>query len=73
MENRLPEPMAEAKDENTQEDLSLEEDEAVDGGYGWVNVACMQLLTGQTWGVNGVSICLTFLDFRYLGSNLLSH
>ena len=31
-------------------------DDPVDGGYGWINVACMQLMTGQTWGINGVSI-----------------
>jgi hypothetical protein len=29
--------------------------EGVDGGYGWVNVVCMLLLTAHTWGVNGVS------------------
>jgi hypothetical protein len=29
--------------------------EDIDGGYGWVNVVCMLLLTAHTWGVNGVS------------------
>jgi hypothetical protein len=49
-------PSTEAVDE-----LNLEkqptQDEPADGGYGWVNVACMQLLTAHTWGINGVSIC----------------
>lgn len=30
-------------------------EEPVDGGYGWINVICMQLLTAHTWGINGVS------------------
>lgn len=34
------------------------EDIRVDGGYGWVNVACMLLLTANTWGVNGVGSTL---------------
>ena len=28
---------------------------AIDGGYGWVNVLCMQLLLANTLGVNGAS------------------
>jgi len=31
-------------------------DSAPDGGYGWVCVICMLLITANTWGVNGVCI-----------------
>lgn len=42
----------EAPKANSEE--STEEDISVDGGYGWVNVASMLLLTAHTWGINGV-------------------
>jgi hypothetical protein len=42
----------------------------IDGGYGWVNVVCMLLLTAHTWGVNGVSI---FSLFLFDGANVLPH
>lgn len=32
-------------------------DDAPDGGYGWVCVVCMLIITANTWGVNGVCIC----------------
>ena len=38
--------------------------EDIDGGYGWVNVACVLLLTAHTWGINGVSVFAEpFLSF----------
>ncbi|KIM96332.1 hypothetical protein OIDMADRAFT_20745 [Oidiodendron maius Zn] len=36
---------------------SYTKEEPVDGGYGWVNVICMQLLTTHTWGNNGIREC----------------
>lgn len=42
----------EAPKANSEE--STEEDISVDGGYGWVNVASMLLVTAHTWGINGV-------------------
>ena len=35
-------------------DESATESDTPDGGYGWVNVVCLLLLTAHTWGVNGV-------------------
>ena len=55
-------------------------EEPVDGGYGWVNVICMQLFTAHTWGINGVnerwkswalvpSVLMTYLN-RHLAFTL---
>ena len=37
--------------------------EDIDGGYGWVNIVCMLLLTAHTWGINGVSLFAELLSF----------
>lgn len=39
-------------------DPSPADQETPDGGYGWVCVVGMLLITAHTWGVNGVSLLL---------------
>lgn len=46
------------------------QDDEADGGYGWVNVICMLLLTAHTWGINGVR--LPFYFYYHLCDILIS-
>ena len=46
-------------------------EEGPDGGYGWVCVVCMLLLTAHTWGLNGVSARLDS-ESKYHQGNVMT-